>query len=58
MAVGRGGYGSKNANVHLKWIAEKEFLLIDSGLKNLGSTWYGQAEVMVATARYNKYRLD
>ena len=57
MAVGQGGYGSKNANGHLKWIAEKEFELIDSGLFNLGSTWYGQAEVMVATARYCKNRL-
>ncbi len=55
MAVGQGGYGSKNANGHLKWIAEKEFELIDSGLYNLGSTWYGQAEVMVATARYQNW---
>ena len=57
MAVGRGGYGSKNANGHLKWIAEQEFELIDSGLKDLGSTWYGRSEVMVATARYYKNRL-
>jgi hypothetical protein len=54
MYVGQGGYGSKNANGHLKWIAEKEFELIDSGLTDLGSTWYGQFEVMMATARYIK----
>jgi hypothetical protein len=54
MYVGQGGYGSKNANGHLKWIAEKEFELIDSGLTDLGSTWYGQSEVMMATARYIK----
>jgi hypothetical protein len=52
MAVGRGGYGSKNANAHLKWIMEKKLGLMDSDLNGLGSTWYGQSELMVATARY------
>ncbi len=54
LVVGTGGYSSTNANSHLKWISEKQLELVDSGLLNLGSTWYGQSEMMVATARSSK----
>ncbi len=51
IATGRGGYGSNNANAHLKWIATNPLGLSDSGLLGIGSTWYGQSAVMVAASR-------
>ena len=47
--VGSGGYGSTNANNHLKWIS-KELNLNFSDLQGLGSTWYGSSSLMVKTA--------
>ena len=51
LVVGEGGYGSENANNHLKWTATKKLGLKDSGLLGLGSTWYGASRVMIATAK-------
>ena len=51
MVTGRGGYGSTNSNKHLNWIAEKKLGLVDSGRRNLGSTWYGSSSVMKETAK-------
>jgi len=39
MIVGTGGYGSTNANNHLKWVMEKQLGITDSGLLDIGSTW-------------------
>jgi len=39
MAVGTGGYGSNNANNHLRWVMEKKLEIRNSGLLGLGSTW-------------------
>jgi hypothetical protein len=47
--TGQGGYGSKNAELHLKYVA-KQLGLTYNGMGGLGSTWYGNAELMVATA--------
>ena len=51
MMVGEGGYGSVNANAHLQWIAVKRLGLKDTGLRGLGSTWYGPSGLMIAAAK-------
>jgi len=47
--TGHGGYGSKNAGEHLKYVSKKLDLSYNN-IEGLGSTWYGNAELMVATA--------
>lgn len=51
IVVGTGGYGSENANNHLRWTATQKLGLKDSGLLGLGSTWYGASRLMIATAK-------
>ena len=51
LVVGRGGYGSKNALAHLKYVSQSLGLDTKDGLINLGSTWFGDTGLMVATAR-------
>ena len=49
LITGQGGYGSVNAEHHLKWISER-LNLRNSGYTNIGSTWYGATRALVATA--------
>jgi len=49
LAVGLGGYGSKNAELHLRYVS-KQLNLKYGNMGGLGSTWYGNTELMVATA--------
>jgi hypothetical protein len=58
IVTGRGGYSSENSSRRLTWIAEKKLGLKDSGRRNLGSTWYGKASVMVATAKLTVAVMD
>jgi hypothetical protein len=51
IATGKGGYGSTNANNHLKWIATNPLGLKDSGVLGIGSTWFGRAAVMVGASK-------
>jgi hypothetical protein len=51
IAAGRGGYYSKNAQMHLEWIAEKKLDLIYNSYQNIGSTWYGESSAMVSAGR-------
>ena len=51
LVVGSGGYGSNNANAHLKWVATNRLGLNDTGLQGLGSTWYGTSELMISMAK-------
>ena len=50
MATGKGGYGSVSANHHLSWLIKDKLGLVDRSTLNVGSTWYGDAKVMVAVA--------
>jgi len=47
--TGQGGYGSNNAELHLKYVS-KQLNLDYNNMGGLGSTWYGNAKLMVATA--------
>ena len=49
--TGQGGYGSINARNHLKWVAQTRLGLMDAGLSDIGSTWYGRKDVVVVTAK-------
>ena len=51
LLVGQGGYGHNNANAHLKYVSEVLGLDIKEGLNELGSTWFGDTGLMVASAR-------
>ena len=51
LIVGHGGYGSENANYHLKFVSKELGLNITKGLNGLGSTWFGESKLMAATAR-------
>ena len=48
--TGQGGYGSENAFKHLQYVSTKALGLNFSGLKDIGSTWYGVTKVLVAAA--------
>ncbi|KAF4692194.1 hypothetical protein FOZ60_013935 [Perkinsus olseni] len=49
LVVGWGGYSSKNAELHLKYVTET-LGLRDKGLTSLGSTWYGNLRLFKASA--------
>ena len=51
IATGRGGYGSRNANLHLTWVMQKRLGLQNRNVGGVGSTWYGESRVMQATAK-------
>ena len=51
LVVGEGGYGHENANAHLKYVSEVLGLDVKEGLNGLGSTWFGDTGLMVASAR-------
>ena len=51
LVTGAGGYNSENVKKHLKWVMESKLGLVDAGLVNIGSTWIGQAAVMISAAR-------
>ena len=51
LASGHGAFGSPNAFKRLEWIATQKLGLSHQGLRNVGSTWYGYSDVMVAGAR-------
>jgi hypothetical protein len=51
IAVGRGGYSHSNADRRLSHIMKDSFGLIDSGAKNIGSTWYGYSRVVVEASK-------
>ncbi|EER00424.1 hypothetical protein Pmar_PMAR027768 [Perkinsus marinus ATCC 50983] len=51
LIVGRGGYSSENANMHLKYVTKTLGLRDDKDLKSLGSTWFGNLKLFRATAR-------
>jgi hypothetical protein len=51
MAVGSGGYHSRNAALRLKWVATQKLGLDYHQYENVGSTWYGRSRVMIAAAR-------
>lgn len=50
IATGKGGYGSNNANAHLKWMTTGPLGLKYTDTGNVGSTWYGRTNVVVAAA--------
>ncbi|KAF4659335.1 hypothetical protein FOL47_007619 [Perkinsus chesapeaki] len=50
LIVGWGGYASKNANLHLQYVAQTLGLRSAQGLTSLGSTWYGNLKLFRATA--------
>jgi hypothetical protein len=49
--VGNGDYGHENANLHLAHVSRVLKLDTKEGLNRLGNTWFGNTEVMVATAK-------
>ena len=51
LVVGEGGYGHENANAHLKHVSQVLGLDVKDGLMGLGSTWFGDTGLMVASAR-------
>ena len=54
LVVGQGGYGHENAHAHLKYVNEVLGLDMKDGLVRLvglGSTWFGDTGLMVASAR-------
>ena len=51
LVVGEGGYGHENANAHLKYVSDVLGLDVKDGLGGLGSTWFGDTGLMVASAR-------
>ena len=51
IVTGKGGYNVDNSRKHLKWIAKTKLGLADHGITNIGSTWVGTADVLVAAAR-------
>jgi hypothetical protein len=51
LVVGNGGYGHVNANAHLAHISKVLKLDTKEGLIGLGSTWFGNSKLMVATAK-------
>ena len=52
IATGHGGYGSPNVDARLQWISKVQFGFTESvHVRNIGSTWYGDAAVVVALAQ-------
>ena len=51
LASGHGAFGSPNAFKRLEWISREKLGLGHSGLRNVGSTWYGYSNIMVAAAK-------
>jgi hypothetical protein len=50
--VGHGGYGSREAVARLRWIAQ-ELNLPYNKMHNVGSTWYGATQVMIALSDFS-----
>ncbi|KAF4751755.1 hypothetical protein FOZ63_003243 [Perkinsus olseni] len=50
LVVGWGGYSSKNAELHLKYVTETLGLRDKEGMTSLGSTWYGNLRLFKASA--------
>ena len=51
LVVGEGGYGHENSNAHLRYVSKVLGLDVKDGLLGLGSTWFGDTGLMVASAR-------
>ena len=51
IAVGHGGYGHRHANARLSFIMKETFALSDSGMFNIGTTWFGSPAVLVAACQ-------